>query len=68
MFYLDPFYLMIFLLTLAISMAARFYVTSTYRKYSQVRNTTGLTGLQVGEQIVRRTRLGDRQNLGIRPS
>jgi Zn-dependent membrane protease YugP len=64
-FYLDPLYLLIFLATLVISMSAQFFVTSTYRKYSQVRNNLGLTGLEVGEQIVRRTRLGDRQDIAI---
>jgi Zn-dependent membrane protease YugP len=64
-FTLDPLYLLLFVVTLAISMAAQHYVTSTYRKYSQVRNTVGLTGLQVGEQIIRRTRLGDRMDLGV---
>lgn len=64
-FYFDPLYLLLFVVTLAISMGAQSYVTSTYRKYSKVRNTTGLTGLQVGEQIIRRTRLGDRMDLGM---
>jgi Zn-dependent membrane protease YugP len=65
MFYLDPLYLMVFVVTLAVSGAARWFVSSTYRKYAQVRNTIGLTGLQVGEQIVRRTRLGDRQDVAF---
>jgi len=64
-FYMDPLYLVVFIVTLAISLTAQLFVTSTYRKYSKVRNNVGLTGLQVGEQIVRRTRLGDRQNLAI---
>jgi Zn-dependent membrane protease YugP len=64
-FYLDPLYLLVFIVTLAISLAAQFFVTSTYRKYSRIRNSTGLTGLQVGEQIVRRTRLGDQRDLAI---
>lgn len=63
--YIDPPYLLLFFVTLAISMVAQSLVTGTYRKYSRIRNTTGLTGLQVGEQIIRRTRLGDRQDLAL---
>lgn len=57
--FLDPLYLLLIIATLAISFAAQSYVKSTYRKYGQVRNGSGLTGLQVGQAILDRTSLGD---------
>lgn len=60
MFYLDPLYLVILFATLIISIGTQFYISSTYKKYSQIRNSMGLTGPQVGKLIVERTRLGDR--------
>ena len=59
MFYLDPFYLLLMLVTLVISGGAQFYVKSSYKKWSNVRNAPGMTGLQVGQAIVDRTPLGD---------
>ena len=57
-FYLDPLYLMLFVVTLLISIAAQILVSSTYRKWGKVRNGSGLYGAQIGDQIVRRTGLG----------
>jgi uncharacterized protein len=59
MFYLDPIYLLLMLVTLVISGGAQLYVKSSYKKWSNVRNGMGLTGLQVGQAIVDRTPLGD---------
>ena len=59
MFYLDPFYLMIFIVTLGISFAAQTYVKSTYNRYGRVPNGSGLTGLEIGKALVERTTLGD---------
>ena len=56
---LDPFYLLLMLVTLVISGGAQLYVTSTYKKWSNVRNGPGMTGMQVGQAIVDRTPLGD---------
>jgi Zn-dependent membrane protease YugP len=56
---LDPVYLLLMLVTLVISGGAQLYVTSTYKKWSNVRNGPGLTGMQVGQAIVDRTPLGD---------
>ena len=56
---LDPFYLLLMLVTLVISGGAQLYVTSTYKKWSNVRNGLGMTGMQVGQAIVDRTPLGD---------
>jgi Zn-dependent membrane protease YugP len=58
MFYIDPLYLMLFFVTLLISIAAQVFISTTYKKWSKIRNSMGLTGEQVGDQIVRRTGLG----------
>jgi Zn-dependent membrane protease YugP len=59
MFYFDPVYLLLMIVTLIISGGAQLYVKSSYKKWSNVRNGPGLTGLQVGQAIVDRTPLGD---------
>ncbi len=56
--YIDPLYLVIFVVTLVISAGAQLFISSAYRKWSQVRNSAGLNGAQVGQQIVSRTALG----------
>ncbi|HSN77369.1 MAG TPA: zinc metallopeptidase, partial [Anaerolineae bacterium] len=58
MFYLDPLYLMIFGVTLVISLAAQMYIESAYGKWSKVANSHNLTGLQVGQELLRDTGLG----------
>jgi Zn-dependent membrane protease YugP len=57
-FYLDPVYLFVFIVTLVISIAAQAYMSSQYRKWSNVRNGSSLNGQQVGYAIVNRTSLG----------
>ena len=57
-FYIDPLYLLIFFITLGISIAAQVFMSSTYRKWSQVRNGSDLSGTEVGYAIVNRTGLG----------
>jgi uncharacterized protein len=59
LFYLDPLYLLLMIVTLVISGAAQLFVTSAYKKWSGVRNAVSMTGLQVGQTIVDRTTLGD---------
>ena len=59
LFYFDPLYLLLFVVTLVISGAAQFFVKSAYKKWSGVNNAVHLTGLQVGQAIVDRTTLGD---------
>jgi len=57
-FYIDPTYLLIFLITLAISIAAQVFMSSTYKKWNQVRNGPDLSGTEAGYAIVNRTGLG----------
>jgi len=56
--YIDPLYLVIFGLTFIIAIATQLYMGSTYRKWSNVKNSASLTGGQVGSQIINRTKLG----------
>ena len=50
--YIDPLYLVLFLVTLVISGASQYYVRSTFGRWSQVANSAGLSGVQVGERLV----------------
>ena len=56
--YIDPTYLLIFFITLAISIAAQVFMSSTYKKWNQVRNGSDLSGTEAGYAIVNRTGLG----------
>lgn len=56
-FYIDPTYLLIFFITLAISIAAQVFMSSTYKKWNQVRNGPDLSGTEAGYAIVNRTGL-----------
>jgi Zn-dependent membrane protease YugP len=56
--WIDPLYLVIFVVTLVISGAAQLYIRSTFSKWNQVANTAGLSGAQVGEQLVSRVSFG----------
>ena len=57
-FFIDPLYLVIFVVTLVISLAAQLYIKSAYGKWSKVANSHNLTGLQVGQELLRDTGLG----------
>ena len=57
-FYLDPLYVVIFFLTLIISLAAQLFISTQYKKWSKVPNGAHLTGREVGYAIVNRTSLG----------
>lgn len=58
MFYFDPNYLFyVFIPTIILSLAAQFFVQSAYSKWGKTRNSAGLTGVQVAEEIMRRTNL-----------
>jgi len=56
--WIDPLYLVLFIVTLVISGAAQLYIRSTFSKWSQVTNSAGLSGAQVGEQLVSRVSFG----------
>lgn len=56
--YFDPTYLWcVFVPTLLISLGVQLYLQSAYRRWSQVRNSSGLTGPQVGQVLFSRTSL-----------
>ena len=56
--YLDPLYLVVFFVTIIISLAAQLYIRSQYGKWSGVRSGADLSGTEVGYAIVNRTTLG----------
>ena len=51
--YIDPLYLVLFIVTLVISGGAQLYIRSTFSRWSQVANCAGLSGVEVGERLVR---------------
>jgi Zn-dependent membrane protease YugP len=54
MFIFDSAYMLyVFLPTLVLSLAAQFFLSSTYRRWSNVRNTSNMTGQEVGAFLVR---------------
>jgi len=50
--WIDPLYLVLFIVTLVISGAAQLYIKSTFNKWNGVRNSSGLAGVQVGQRLV----------------
>jgi Zn-dependent membrane protease YugP len=50
--YLDPVYLLLFIVTLVISGASQLYIRSTFSRWSQVANGAGLPGVEVGQRLV----------------
>jgi Zn-dependent membrane protease YugP len=50
--YIDPLYLVLFVVTLVISGASQLYIRSTFARWSQVANSAGLSGVQVGQRLV----------------
>lgn len=60
MFYFDSNYLIMVLIpTMLISLAAQWYVRSQFSKWGQIRNSQGLTGVQVAQRILARTSLSN---------
>lgn len=57
-FFFDPLYLVILVVTLVISGGAQLYIRSTFGKWSQVRNSAGLAGIEVGERLISRVSFG----------
>ncbi len=58
MFFIDPDYFWYILVpTLVISMAVQIYLKATFQRWSNIRNSSGLTGAQVGQQLFNRTPL-----------
>lgn len=55
----DSSYLLLIIVTTAISLAAQFWVRSAYGRWSQVRNSNNVTGAQAAQIIIDRTPVGD---------
>jgi uncharacterized protein len=50
--YIDPLYIVLFIVTLAISGGAQLYIRGTFARWSQVPNSAGLPGADVGQRLV----------------
>jgi hypothetical protein len=58
--YFDAKYFMCVVIpTMLLSTAAQFYLSAMFKKWSAVRNGNGLTGPQVGQQLINRTALSN---------
>ncbi len=52
MFFFDPLHLLIMLPAFLLVMLAEWWVSSTYRKWSQIRNFQGVTGLEAARRLI----------------
>ena len=58
MFFIDPVYFWLVLIpVMVISAGVQIYLKSTFNKWSQVRNSSGLDGMHVGQRLYNRTSL-----------
>jgi len=58
LYYFDPVYFWyVFIPAMLISFVVQIYLQSSFSKWSKTRNTSGLTGQQVGQQLFNRTSL-----------
>ncbi len=64
--YIDPLYFLLFVVTFLISAGAQVMVSSAYHKWSAVKNSSGLTGGQVGRRIIQKTGLGVNRQAPVR--
>lgn len=61
MFYLDPYYIMLIIPATILSLIAQFAVSSTFKRYSQVGNSRGMTGADAARLILSRNGIYDVQ-------
>ena len=59
MLFFDPMYLLVMLPGMALSLGASFQVKATFRRYSQVRARSGLTGAQAAKELLRQKGITD---------
>lgn len=59
MFFLDPTYLLYMLPGLILTLVAQWWVNSTYRKWSQVRNQSGVSGAEAARRLLDQTGMRD---------
>ena len=57
MLYMDPTWLLLMLVTVAIGGATQFYIKSTFNKWSRISTQNGLTGAQVAEKLLEINRI-----------
>jgi Zn-dependent membrane protease YugP len=51
--YFDPTYLMVLIPSLLLSLGAQALVSSAFARWTKARNSAGLTGVQIGERLIR---------------
>ena len=56
--WIDPLYLVLFVVTLVLSGAAQLYIKSTFAKWNKVDNGVRLSGLEIGERLLTLTSFG----------
>ncbi|NLE47021.1 MAG: zinc metallopeptidase [Sandaracinaceae bacterium] len=59
MFYIDPLYLMLSIPPMLLAFYAQWKVTSTFKRYSQVRTGRGMTGADIAAEILRTRNIRD---------
>ena len=59
MFYIDPYYIILVVPTILLSMWAQFKVKSTFSHYSKIANSKGITGAQMAQYILRVNNISD---------
>ncbi len=57
MYYLDPGYIIVMLLTTLIMGAANWWVSSTYKRWGQTRNSVGMNGQDAAQRLLAHARL-----------
>lgn len=57
MFYIDPLYMFILIVSLVVTGGAQLMVSNNFKKYGKIRNKEGLTGAQAGHLIAQQTGL-----------
>lgn len=58
MFYIDPIYLWyVFIPVLVISLGVQLYLRATFKKWEKVKNSSGLAGVQVAQELFNKTSL-----------
>ncbi len=58
---MSPGYMVVFLVTMGLSLLAQFWIKSSFAKYSRVRNSRNMTGAQAAELMLRSEGIGDVQ-------
>lgn len=56
---LDSLYMFIFIVSLVLSIGAQIWVSSSYRKWSKIKNSSGFKGSEIGPLLSAKNNLDD---------